>query len=341
MLASDKNYRDTCCADSYLKFIVKTRKPVQRNRHGRAHLKISFVTGLTRAWPDGNHTSAHKNMARSPKHIANRNAAAKKSDHLNQHANLKRRFMQRIASGKTTQIGKASLDKFGMTIEEVNDIRRCDGFGDLRRPLEPTLPFRLPDGDNGGDAAPASNPAPAPNSRSARSSRKRARKQATLPPRSDQGSHDNEVGRNGHASSQAQDAPDVTVEYVLNRIWDAVGAQQLDKNLQLQFVKGQPLTLARGTVKSYHDKVRQLYKDMGSCTKGAASCFKDARKFFRHILSTYQKYYFTKSYVGAVYGIRPYTFRSSGRRWARRSRSSTLRWPTPTSTQSRAPAPPA
>ncbi len=173
-------------------------------------------------------------MARTPEQIASRNAAAKKSYHLNHHANLKRRFMQRVASGKTTRIGKASLEKFGMTMEEVNDIRRCNGLGDLRSPLEPAPPCRMPAGHNG-----ASDPAPAP----------------------DPGNN-NEAGPShggsGHASSQAQDAPDVTVEYVLKRIWDFVGAQQLDKNLQLQFVKGQPVKLARGTVKSYHDKVRQL-----------------------------------------------------------------------------------
>lgn len=97
-------------------------------------------------------------MARTLEQIASRNAAAKKSYHMNHHANLKRRFMQRVASGKTTRIGKASLDKFGMTMEEVNDIRRCDGLGDLRSPLEPPSPCRLLAGDNGGNAARASDP---------------------------------------------------------------------------------------------------------------------------------------------------------------------------------------
>ena len=226
--------------------------------------------------------SIQKTWREPPEQIASRNAAAKKSYHLNHHANLKRRFMQRVASGKTTRIGKASMDKFGMTMEEVNDIRRCNGLGDLRSPLEPPPPCRLPAGDNGANTARASDPAQAPDS-----------------------GNNNEAGPSGHASSQAQDAPDVAVDYVLKRIWDAVGAQQLDKDLQLQFRHGKPLTLRRGTVKSYHDKVRQLYKDLG-CKKGAADCLKDTPKFLRYVLDKYKNKNSTKSYICAVYSFGKY-----------------------------------
>ena len=176
--------------------------------------------------------------------------------------------MQRIASGKTTRIGKASLDKFGMTMEQVNDIRRCNGLGDLRSPLDPAPPCQSPNSPMEIEAADA--------------------------PQSQSGSEHN------------AESEDITLASLMEMAWSLVGKQQIDKYGDLMFTRdGQPKVLQLSTVKDYRYKFSQLYHKL-KCNRGVVECFKDAQNVVDFTAAEYKKGNTAKTYFNAIVSFAKY-----------------------------------
>ena len=197
-------------------------------------------------------------MARTPEQIASRNAAAKKSYHPNHHANLKRRVMQRIASGQITRGGKVSLDKFGMTMEEVNDIRRCNGLSDLRSPMDPSSPCRSPDSPMPLETADA------PQSQSG----------------NDHGTHDHEAGPST-ANNEGCRQP-LTVNELIATMLAMIGKPQLTPAGHIKKRDGVVVTLAKRTMTLNAGIVRRFFEELG-CVNDVAACFQKYERFINLI----------------------------------------------------------
>jgi hypothetical protein len=223
-------------------------------------------------------------MARSPEELARRNAAAKKSYHLNHHANLKRRFMQRIASGKTTRVGKASLDKFGMTIEDVNEIRRCNGLGDLRSPLDPAPPCRSPNSPMDVDHGPGG-------------------------PQS-HGTHDHEAGPSSANEPEASPGDEgsrqpMSVNELVTKMLAMIGKPQLTPAGHIRKKDGVVVTLAKSTMTQNAGNVRRFFEDLG-CLNDVTECFQDYDRFLQLIRGKWSEENTRKTYIGAIVNAAKY-----------------------------------
>lgn len=238
-------------------------------------------------------------MARSAEQLASHRAAAMKSYNLNKDATLKRRFMLRIASGKTTRIGMSSLEKYGMTMQEINEIRRCNGLGALRSPLDPAPPCRnAPQGNAEPPPTPQGNPETAPAPR--RSSRKRARQDSALPSGSHAGTHDDEAGPSGHAGQPVY-GPDVSEKFVLDKMQATAGVQKLDKYMRPMFLdNGAPDLMSEGAANDYRKKLAQLFNKEYMHPGGAAERFRDAQKFIDFVIGRWVKPSSAKQYLNCV-----------------------------------------
>jgi hypothetical protein len=165
----------------------------------------------------------------------------------------RRRFLNRVAKGKTTRIGRYVLRQYGLTMEQINEVRRCNGLDPLPGPED----IRLP----GCDAMLPATPPPSPN-----------------------GAEPEPEPESGSCSMQVDDGPGpratpvpgalLKMSEILPKIKALAGQPSRDKHGNL--VPGK--TLADRTAALYASGFERLAKLLDCDMDNLAACLNDAQK---------------------------------------------------------------